>query len=255
MTRLGLACLAALVAAAALAAPAGAKPIRMTHTVSIKGELVDHWTYDDPGPCGVTGDGTVTVKFHTTQRLPVLPYIDPYNRSEFGHYGLWIVAVTIGSNRDRVTGMPDLPAAGTITRVDNTTRHPQDPEFTDPCPELDKSGCGTVPFRTGVRRTYAGVGRVDKRRIGVSFGSGHFQHPRDRCMAGQMEFWNDHRFSPGRLSSGDLPVTMPTPSALKHRRVTRASGTSHKLTSFHDPGQESVSDDVTRSATVTFRRR
>jgi hypothetical protein len=254
MTRIGLACLAALVCTAALAAPAGAKPIRMTHTVSIKGELVDHWTYDEPGACGVVGDGTVTVKFHTTQTLPVLPYIDPYNRTEFGHYGLWIVAVTIGANRDHVTGMPDLEAGGTITRVDNTTRRPQDPEITSPCPDLDKSGCGTVPLRPGRRHTSAGIGRVDKRRISVTLGSEHFQHPKGKCGAGQMEFWSDHTYS-GGLATGELPVKMPTPSALKHRQVTRASGTSHKRTAFHDPGDESTSDDVTRSATVTFRRR
>lgn len=36
MTRIGLVALAALIAAAALAAPAGADPVRLTHTVSIK---------------------------------------------------------------------------------------------------------------------------------------------------------------------------------------------------------------------------
>lgn len=254
MTRLGLACLAALACAAAVAAPAGAKPIRMTHTVSIKGELVDHWTIDEPDACGIVGDGTVTVKFHTTETLPVLPYIDPYQRTDFGHYGLWIVAVTIGANRDHVTGMPALASGGTITRVDNTTRRPQDPETTTPCPKLDKSGCGTVPLRTGRRHTSADIGRVDKRRVSVSLGSEHFQHPKGRCGAGQMEFWSDHSYS-GGLKTGELPVKMPTVSALKNRRLTRASGTSHKFTSFHDPGDTSASDDVTRSATITFRRR
>ena len=254
MTRLGLVAFAALLATAALAAPAGAKPIRMTHTVSVKGELVNHWTYDDPRPCGVVGGGTVTVKFETKMRVQVLPYIDPYIRSEAGRYGVWVVTVPIGANRDRLTGVGHIPAAGTITRVDNTTRHPQDPERTNPCPELDKSGCGTVPLSLRRRGPLGTVGRVDKRRISVSLGSEGFQAPRDTCMAGDLEFWSDHRFT-GPAAGGSLPVKMPTPSALKRRRVTRASGTSHKRTVFSDPGDESISNDVTRSATVTFTRR
>ncbi len=254
MTRIGLVCLTALLAAAALAAPAGAKPIRMTHTISIKGELVNHWTYDDPGPCGIVGDGTVTVKFQTKVRVAVLPYIDPYIRSDAGRYGVWVVTVPIGANRDRITGVGHIPAAGTITRVDNTTRYPQNPDRTDPCDELDKSGCGTVPLSLGRRGPLGTIGRVDKSRISVSLGSERFQLPRETCMSGDLEFWSDHRFT-GRTAEGALAVKMPTLSALKRRRVTRASGKSHKRTVFSDPGDESSSNDVTRSATVTFTRR
>lgn len=124
---------------------------------------------------------------------------------------------------------------------------------TDPCPELDKSGSGTVPLRAR-RGAKADIGRVDGRRISVDLYSQQFQHGRDQCLSGQLERWSDHRFS-GGITTGQLPVKMPSPSALKRRRVARATGTSHKRTSFHDPGDEATADDVTRTATVTFTRR
>jgi hypothetical protein len=249
MTRFGLACLAALVPATVLAAPAGAKPIRTTHTVTIEGRLVNHWTIDEPGPCGLVGDGTVTVEFRTTVRTRVLPYIDPYIRGETGRYGTWVVTVPIGANRDRLTGLGYVPATGTITRVDNTTTHPPTPG--DECEPVKKDACGTFPLE---RRAKAGIGRFDGRRITVNLAPQDFQPRRGSCGAGQLEFWSDHRYA-GRTAEGWLPVDMPRAAALKRRRVVKASGRSHKRTVFADPGDETVSDDVTRSATVTFRRR
>ncbi|HYN90421.1 MAG TPA: hypothetical protein VER75_00770, partial [Thermoleophilaceae bacterium] len=136
--------------------------------------------------------------------------------------------------------------------VDNTTRRPQNPMNTNECPALDKSGCGTVPLRGSRRGALASVDRVDGHRISVDLHSQLFQ--RTTCGSGQMEFWSDHGYS-GGVPTGELPVRMPSPSALKRRRVARASGTSQKRTSFHDPGDEATSDDVTRKATVTFTRR
>lgn len=69
----------------------------------------------------------MTVKFETTVRVRVLPYVDPFIRSEAGRYGVWVVVVPIGANRDHVTGVGPTPARGTLTRVDNTTRRPHDP--------------------------------------------------------------------------------------------------------------------------------
>jgi hypothetical protein len=88
----------------------------------------------------------------------------------------------------------------------------------------------------------------------VDLHSADFRHRGGTCQSGLMERWSDHRFSGGNVT-GQLPVRMPRPSALKRRRTVRASGTSHKRTSYADPGDEATSDDVTRSATVRFTRR
>jgi hypothetical protein len=75
-----LAVLAAIVATSALAAGPTGVAVRMTHTISIRGELVDHWTIDDPHECAV-GDGTLTVRFRTTVAVRVKPFIDPMRPS------------------------------------------------------------------------------------------------------------------------------------------------------------------------------
>jgi hypothetical protein len=49
----------------------------MTHKISIKGEVVDRWTVNDPRTCRPSGDGTLTVSFRTTAARRVKPYIDP----------------------------------------------------------------------------------------------------------------------------------------------------------------------------------
>ena len=247
---------AALVAAAAAgvvaAAPATADAARLTHTVTIAGELVNHWSIDEPGPCGTVGDGTVTVRFKTTRRTAVLPYIDPFARALGGGYRAWIVAEPLGPGRRLFTDMGYVKATGTVTRVDNTVSKPPEPGDTEPCPPIEKDACGTVPLGSA-RGTRAGIGRFDRRRITVN-AIGEFAPRRGSCGFGQLEFWADHRFV-GRAAEGWLPVKMPSARKLKRRRVVRARGSSHKRTTFADPGDETTVDDVTRSATVTFRRR
>lgn len=77
-----LAALAAIVATSALAAGPTGVAVRMTHKISIRGELVDHWTIDDPHECAV-GDGTLTVRFRTTMAVrsnrpsTLSPPVDP----------------------------------------------------------------------------------------------------------------------------------------------------------------------------------
>jgi hypothetical protein len=233
-------------------APATADAARLTHTVTIEGELVNHWSIAEPGPCGTVGDGTVTVKFKTTRRTKVLPYIDPFARALGGGYRAWIVAEPLGPGRRLFTDMGYVKATGTVTRVDNTVSRPPDPQDTEPCPPIEKDACGTVPLGSA-RGTKAAIGRFDRRRITVN-AIGNFYPRRGSCGYGQLEFWADHRFV-GRAAEGWLPLKMPSARALKRRGVVKAKGSSHKRTTFADPGDETTTDDVTRRATVTFRRR
>jgi hypothetical protein len=143
--------------------------------------------------------------------------------------------------------MPDLRAAGTITRVDNTATRPA-----DDCGPQDKSGCGSFPLR----KPKAGIGRYDRRRITVSL-SAAFDASAS-CLIGGLDSWSRYPFSGGPRSSGDLLLKMPSPSTLKRRRVVRVTGKSHKVTTMHDTidaDSPTITDDVTRQATVTFTRR
>ena len=89
----------------------------------------------------------------------------------------------------------------------------------------------------------------------------HFVYPRQPCGSGDMESWDDHRFTGGpRNAEGNLVVKMPRPAVLKRRRVVRVKATSHKRTTFNDTDDgegvvEGTTNDVTRKVTVTFRRR
>lgn len=240
---------AAVVTAFALAAgPAGAA-VRMTHKISIKGELADHWTVNDPAECGPVGDGTLTVGFRTTAAVRVRPYIDPYIRAETRGYGVWVVTVPIGNKG--LKGMPDVRATGTIARVDNTTPRPR--ASGDACGPQDKTGCGSFPLSSAK----AGIGRYDRHRITLELSS-QFDASKGPCLIGGLDSWNRLPYSGGPRSSGDLVLKMPSPSTLKRRRVVRVTGTSHKRTTSHDrlvDDSPTITDDVTRKATVTFTRR
>jgi hypothetical protein len=252
MKRYGIAVLGAMVAACAFAAaPAGA--VRMTHTVTIEGELVNNWTVADPSVCGDNGRGTLTVKFKTTRPTQVLPYVDRFQRAKTGRYGAWLIGVSLPPNL--IKHMPYVPITGTITRVDNTTRLPD--VNGDDCTEPNaKTGCGTVPLRRGK----ADIAGYDRTRILAAMVSDSFLARRP-CLAGSMERWNDFHLTGGpRNAEGDLIAKMPRPAALKRRSVVRAIGRSHKRTTFSDLGdgdanEESGTNDVTRKIIVTFRRR
>jgi len=248
--------LAAVVVAALLAcAPAAASnQVHATHKVSVEGTLVNHWTIDEPEPCGLVGDGTLTVTFKTTQPARVLPYIDKFAGSATGHYGSWIIGVPLPPHA--VKDLRSIPASGTITRVDNTTTRPQ--ADGDPCEQPEKTGCGTLPLRGGRGGAPKAVpGRYDKRRISVAMFSRRFDFPPKPCSSGDLIGWSDFRLTGGDKESGDLRLTMPRESALRRRRVVKVTGRDHKHTTLQDslqPGSEVMTDDVTRTATVTFKR-
>lgn len=238
---------ATLAALAVLAAPAGA--VRMTHTVSIEGQLVNNWTIDDPEECGPVGGGSLTARFRSTQTRRVLPFIDRHQRAKGGGYGAWLVVVPEGANH--IKGMPDLRSSGTITRVDNTTRRPLGGS---PCVPADKSRCGTLPMG----RSWSGIGRYDRRRITVTIATQPFEDAGGECITGALDRWASFALAGGSKPEGELIVRMPKPSVLKRRRVVRVTGTSHKRTTLKDrftDNAPTITNDVTRKATVTFRRR
>jgi hypothetical protein len=94
----------------------------------------------------------------------------------------------------------------------------------------------------------------DRRRVtvdmpNVPFGSGAL-----RCGIGQLDMWSSPPALAGGTRKGELLFAMPKPSKLRRRRVVEVTGTSHKATSFGDPGGTATSDDVTRTTTLTFTR-
>ena len=218
----------------------------MTHTVSIKGELVDNWTIDDPAPCGDVGSGTLTVKFQT-QKIRVLPFIDPFQRNGKGS---WIIGYPLGKRGIR--DAPYIKSTGTISRVDNTVRRPSSDGT--PCSPSEKFGCGT----SALRKPKGLVGRHDRRRVAVRLASERFDFIKyGACLTGSLVGWSTPHLSGGTVE-GYLLAKMPRPSTLKRRRRVLVHGSSHKKTVSHDdlsPGSETITDDVTRKVTITFKRR
>ncbi len=116
------------------------KRFHYSHRVVVNGLYVDHWTVDDPFPCGRVGDGTVTVKWQFKKLTKVRLFYDKYAGGPNGTSGSWVLGSPAGGG---VGHMPSQPGIGTITLVDNTTQHPPDPG--DTCEETTpKSDCGTV---------------------------------------------------------------------------------------------------------------
>jgi hypothetical protein len=251
VTRALLGAVVAALAASALAAAPSAAAVRMTHSLTIEGEFVNHWTMSDPNPCGVNGDGTLTVKFKTVRPVRVLPRVFPFIRGQVGGYGAWMIAVPLPPNLLR--DMPGQRISGTVDRVDNTTqRPPLNPD--DPCdpPDVGKQGCGTTPLRGRGRPPIAGVGRWNRRRTSATMSSSSFLIR--SCNSGSAEGWSDTTFAGDVRKGGVLLLDMPRPSAFKNRRVVRATGTSRKRAS-DELGDQITTNDVTRKLTATFRRR
>jgi hypothetical protein len=211
-----------------------------SHRVSISGRLVDHWTVNDTRSCGPVGDGTVTVEFH--QSTPAKAWVD-YNRVEGG----WFALVPGPS---LLVGLPEKPVVGTLSLVDNTVATPTPGFACDP--PLDKSGCGTFPLRgkagiDGVRRGFT---------VDMSSGSSGFGPRHGECGHGQLDSWTQLPQIVGGVDGGLVPVKMPSPRSFKRRHTVTVTGSVHKSSSFggSDPDEPRVTDDVTRTVTVTFTR-
>jgi hypothetical protein len=194
-----------------------------SHRVSISGSLVDHWTMNDTSTCGAVGDGTVTVDFHQKAPAKALVEYVPVETK-------WFAFVPRGG---LVGGLPPKPVAGTISFVDNTVA-------TNCSEPIDKSGCGSFALRgkadlSGNRRGFT----VD---MGTPSG---FRPPRGGCGVGQLDDWTQ----PPEVAGNFVQVKMPRPRSFKRRHTVTVTATTHRKSSFGD-----ITDDVTRTVTVTFTR-
>lgn len=163
-------------------------------------------------------------------------------------------------------GIGDLgarPVVGTMTTVDNTVKGPNTYNPDDPCVPDDKSGCGTAPLD----RSQVTVTGYNRRSIWadlvVNRGNGFTKNPPQDpsatafCRTGSLEDWSEPPSVVGGVKLyGDLLVTMPSRSKLAHNRVVTVTATTHQVSasspSVHST--EVVTDDVTRTVTVTFTK-
>jgi hypothetical protein len=236
---------AAVLLICASAAQAG--KFHYSHRVVATGHLVDHWTIDDPNDCGAVGDGTVTLDFRSAKPAKAWVVIDPTHNGEPNNtLGSWAL-LGIGDAFGHITDLPDKPAAATVDLVDNTMARP--PSDGGDCGGgIDKSGCGSRSL-TGARVEVAGYNR----RLIRGDLSGGFRPPRLHCGIGNLEEFSSPPAVAGGNRMGALLIKMPKPAKLRQKSVT-VTATTHKRTSFGDSGSATVTDDVTRTFTVTFTR-
>jgi hypothetical protein len=219
---------------------ATARKFQYSHRVSISGRLVDHWTVNDTRSCGPVGDGTVTVDFH--QRSPAKARVE-YNPVETQ----WFALVP---GRSLPVGLPAQPIVGAISFADNTVATA--PPGVDCSGAIDKSSCGTFPLRGK-----ADLGGGNRRGFAIDMGSSAGFHPRNgACGVGQLDSWTQPPGVVGGVEDGFVQVKMPSPRSFKRHRTVTVTGTAHKSSSFggSDPDEPKITDDVTRTVTVTFTR-
>ena len=216
-----------------------------THRItSLTGEYVDRWTLDDPEPCGLVGEGTVTVKFKMAVNPRVALVYARFASAEPSGYGSWVVGIP-SAHGGGLVGAPLRPGSGTITLVDNTVQRP--PEDGGKCPPLEKSGCGTTSLRrplirlTGYNRRFLMADLLATLRGG-------------ECRIGQTDSFTDRHFT-GGTRLGELLLRMPSVATVSRRRNLVLTGSTHKRTSSADCEPDGTcSDDVTRRVTVTFKK-
>jgi hypothetical protein len=230
------------------AAPAEAvKKYHPSHRVTLSVHFVDRWTMDDPDDCGPVGGGTVTVDVQSKTPNRALVVISRSHDSETNDgKGSWTL-LTIADKFGHISDMPDKPGRGTITRSDETQPRPR-PADEEPCDPPDRTGCGT----SRLKKPTVAIKGYDSKRIRVDIpGPQWMELP---CHIGSLDLFSSPPGLAGGNSRGELLLKMPRASKLRHRRVVKVSGSSHKLTKTGDPGSTAYTDDVTRTATVTFTR-
>ncbi|HEY2603975.1 MAG TPA: hypothetical protein VGI67_20625 [Thermoleophilaceae bacterium] len=238
---------AMVLVAAVLPAQASAKKFHFTHKVTVTGSFVDHWTAASSTACNPVGDGTLTVSFHLKGPAFASPQISPFA----GPHGRWVVLAPF---EHHLADLPPRPADATISRVDNTTLLTTADE---PCSgeTLDKSSCGT----SILRHAKIDVEGIDRSRLASSLISNDFRDPKGNCMTGSAEGFTQPPNVVGGLggnsfNAGAMRLKMPRPSTLKHKHVVTVTATDHTHSSSQAGGDQTVTDDVTRTITVTFTR-
>jgi hypothetical protein len=195
-------CMCAIAFFASTPSQAAPEARAWSHRITVlSGEYVDRWTVDDPEPCGLVGDGTLTVTFRMTVAPRVLLVYSRFAGAEPSGYGRWIVGVP-SAHGPGLTDGPRRPATGTITLVDNTVQRPPRPD--DECEPPQKSGCGTRSLgRTTI--TFTGYNR---RFLLADLGA-EFRAGRGGCGLGRTDRFTD-RFFTGGTREGELLLRMPS---------------------------------------------
>ncbi len=172
-----------------------------THRItSLTGEYVDRWTLNDPEPCGLVGDGTVTVKFRMAVTPRVALVYSRFASAEPSGYGSWIVGIP-SAHGGGLVGAPLRPGAGTITLVDNTVQRP--PEPGGECPPPEKSALRHQRAEPPNGRFTGYNRRFLEADLGATLGG------RDGCLGGQNDRFTDRNYT-GGTRLGELLLRMPS---------------------------------------------
>jgi hypothetical protein len=218
-----------------------------THRItSLTGEYVNHWKLNDPEPCGLVGEGTVTVKFRITVAPRVSLVYSPTAGAGPSGVGRWIIGVPSAHGPGLFDG-PRRAATGTITLVDSTVQRPPEPD--QECDPPQKAGCGT----RSLGRTTVSFSGYNRRFLQADLAA-TFRAGPGGCGVGRTERFTD-RFLTGGTREGDLLMRMPSVATVNRRRVLIVTGTTRKQTSSTDcEPRGTCSDDITRRVTATFRK-
>lgn len=228
---------AVLLAAVVLAVVVGSADARFkwSHRVTISGQFVNHWTISDPGPCGTNGDGTVTLTFKNKKAIHTFVNRIPGTRQ-------WIL---VGLYFGQTTFLPRQPAIASITTVDNTAPANQ-PSYLDSCDPIDKSHCGTKQLR----KPSLSLGGLDATRLKFDVFGADFRDT--GCQFGSVTRFGDVDFFGQKTPQ--LLIKMPSFRSFMRKRSVTVSGTSHDVKSLPDL-DATITNDVTRTVTVTFTKR
>jgi hypothetical protein len=242
-------CAVLAVAIALLSASAAeAGKFHYSHRFVATGHVVDHWTIDDPRDCGPIGDGTTTVDFTSVKPSKALVVISPTHNAEPNNtLGSWTLLAP-GDAFGHITDIGSKPAMATVDLVDNTT--PRPPSYGGDCGGgIDKSGCGAHPLK-GARVEVSGYNR----KLIKGDLDGEFRPPSIDCNIGNLSGFSDPPAVAGGNRIGEMLIKMPKPSKFRTHKVVTVTATTHKTSSYGDPGSATVTSDVTRTFTVTFTR-
>jgi hypothetical protein len=94
----------------------------------------------------------------------------------------------------------------------------------------------------------------DTKRLRVDLGTEEFGYSHGKevaCHTGELSLFSSPPSLAGGTRKGELLLTMPRARVLR-RRLVKVKGSSHKHSSYTE-GDVTLSEDVTRTVTVTFK--
>jgi hypothetical protein len=158
--RIGLAAAVLIVASAASAGQATARPhVLARWNVTISGSVTHNWTLTDSTPCAPSGSGSVSVRFASAHSQHIAIADNGFGLGDVSWNGVF-------NNIN-----------GTITATDNRTRNP--PAFAQECdssaPVPDIRACGTKQFRNVALMIESPL--TSARRHGYALEGGGFPTP------------------------------------------------------------------------------